>query len=115
MSEKEATNTTAEIQAAIVAIQQARELSISNLCVNTDAKIVVDAVEQLIPQWKQNNWQSLWDAGRIANRRSFEDLERAIRMSSHMNIKFKHIAAHSGNRIWERSRSLGKERCRTAL
>lgn len=86
----------AEIQAAIVAINQARELSIRKLRVNTDSEVLFLAATEYIKLWKRNNWRSLYDSTRhIKDRHSFEALDTA--MQAQIDIKFKHVQGHSGN------------------
>lgn len=68
-------------------------MCIKELRVNTDSKIVCDAVDVLIPEWKTNNWRSLWNGEPIENRIDFENLENVIRTSP-TNIVFNHIPGH---------------------
>lgn len=96
-SRKDATNTIAEIQAATLAINQANRLNIRKLRVHTDLQVTVDAVNEFLQRWKANNWLSLWDGQPVANRREFEDLDKAIRQNPNLVIQFRHIPGHSGN------------------
>lgn len=94
---KKATNNHAEIQSAYIAIQQAEKLGITKLRVNTDSKVVYDAMTDLIPKWKATSWHSLYDGKVIADRRYFEKLVSVIAMNPQMIIEFNHIPGHSGN------------------
>lgn len=96
-SPKEATNSVAEIHAALIAIKQAARLGIRKLCVNTDSKNLVDAINVNITKWKTNNWRSTWDHKPIKNRHEFEALDIAIRSNPQILIKFLYIPGHSGN------------------
>lgn len=81
----DATNTVAEIQAATLAISQAHRLNIRKLRVNTDLKLIVDAVNGSLPSFQPT-----------ADRHEFEELNRAIR-TSRMDIRFNYMPSLSGN------------------
>lgn len=95
-SRRGATNNIAEIQGAIVAIQQAARLNIKKLRVVTDSENVYKAVNENIPQWKRNGWRSLYDGQPIEDRSDWEALDYAIRSNPRMVVKFKHVPGHSG-------------------
>lgn len=95
-TQKDATETAAEIRSAIFAIKQAKRLRIRKIRINTDSEVLCNAVSDLIPKWKSNGWLNLCDGiTPIENRRDFEELDEVIRAQTSMDIKFKFIPVQS--------------------
>lgn len=98
-TQKDATETAAEIQSAIFAIKQAGRLRIRQIRINTDSEVLYNAFSVLIPKWKINGWCSLCDGiTPIENRREFEELDMIIRAQTTMDIKFNFIPVQSKNK-----------------
>lgn len=51
-----ATSSRGELQAAILAIKQAKEMGIERLCINCDSHYVLNIATKWRFPWKRNNW-----------------------------------------------------------
>lgn len=72
-------------------------MEIRKLRVHTDLQAIVEAVDENIQKWKANGWRSLWDGQPVANRREYEDLDRAIRQNPNLVIKIEYIPSNLRN------------------
>lgn len=80
------TNNCGEIQAATLAIKLAQKHRIEKLCINTDSKFTIQAVNDWMPGWKRNNWQ-LSNGKPVKNQKDFMELEKQLD-SSQIHIKW---------------------------
>ncbi|KAL1124815.1 hypothetical protein AAG570_001436 [Ranatra chinensis] len=87
------TNNNAEIQAACVAIRQARDAGISKLSVSTDSKFLINCITQWIHKWKKNNWQ-LSTGGPVKNKDRLVELDNAIQKME--AVEWNYVAGHAG-------------------
>nr|CAD7603703.1 unnamed protein product [Timema genevievae] len=73
-----ATNNTAEIQAAILAIELAKSAGVKKLCINTDSQFLINSITKWIRKWRRNNWK-LTDGGPVKNKEDFVTLDAAMK------------------------------------
>ena len=88
------TNNTAEIQAAYVAVKQARDMNIKKLNIKTDSKFVIDCMNVWIHGWKKNNWRKK-SKEPVINREDLERLDAEIN-SGDVQVKWTHVRGHAG-------------------
>ncbi len=88
------TNNTAEIQAATLAIAQARGLGISKLDIHTDSQFTINCVTKWMRNWKCNNWQTA-DKKPVKNREDLEALDREM-AKGQLLLRWTHVRGHSG-------------------
>ncbi|CAM1293726.1 RNASEH1 (predicted) [Pycnogonum litorale] len=86
------TNNRAEIQAAVIALEQARQQGFDNVVLYTDSIFLINGITKWIHKWKQNGWK-LSNNEDVKNRDDFEDLEVA---AHGLNVKYVHVRGHSG-------------------
>ncbi|XP_076441445.1 ribonuclease H1-like [Babylonia areolata] len=86
------TNNRAEIHAAEVAVQQAKQRGVQNLILHTDSQFLISGITTWIKKWKKNGWK-LSTGGDVINREDFENLDKAI---SGINVKWMHVRGHRG-------------------
>lgn len=103
-----ATNSSAEIQAATRAINDAGRMGYDNIRVNTDSDFVRKAATEWMPTWKENNWNKS-NGQPVVNRQDFQNLDRAMRNNPKVNVQFHHVPGHSGNPGNEAADRLAKE------
>lgn len=88
-----ATNNTGKIEAATRAIDEAGQMGISKLRVNTDSKFLIQAANEYMPKWKKNGWRTA-GGDEVKNRNDFQRLDDAMRQNPNLEIEFKHVPAH---------------------
>ncbi|XP_019727134.1 ribonuclease H1 isoform X1 [Hippocampus comes] len=99
------TNQRAEIQAACMALQQAKEQNIKKLLVYTDSKFTINGITKWVKNWKLNGWQ-LKSGGSVTNK---DDFERLDRLSAELEVAWMHIPGHAGYRGNEEADRLSRE------
>jgi len=88
------TNNTAEIQAATLAIGQARGLSIRRLNIHTDSQFLINCITIWINNWKRNQWKTK-DKKPVKNKEDLEALDHEIQQGD-IEVKWTHVRGHSG-------------------
>lgn len=88
------TNNTAEIQAATMAIGQARGLQIKKLNIHTDSQFLINCITVWIKNWKVNNWMTK-DRKPVKNREDLEALDSQLSKGDVL-VKWTHVRGHSG-------------------
>lgn len=88
------TNNTAEIQAARVAIDQAKKAMISKLSIHTDSQFLIKCITCWIYKWKKNGWK-LANGENVKNKDELVKLDNAIKSLN--AIQWIHVKGHSGN------------------
>lgn len=89
------TNNRAEIAAVIAAVRVAIQHGVHKLLVVTDSEFTINCMTKWVPKWRLNGWK-------LANKRSvecrdvIEQLDRLI-IDSGIDLKWQHVAAHSGD------------------
>ncbi|XP_061610550.1 ribonuclease H1 isoform X2 [Phyllopteryx taeniolatus] len=99
------TNQRAEIQAACMALQQAKEQNIKKLLVYTDSKFTINGITKWVKNWKLNGWQ-LKSGGTVTNKDDFEKLDR---LNGDLEVVWIHIPGHAGYRGNEEADRLSRE------
>jgi len=89
------TNNTAEIQAAVLAIVQARELKIVKLNIHTDSLFLINSITVWINNWKTNNWRTKAKKP-VKNKEDFEVLDGELEQGD-VEVKWTHVPGHKGN------------------
>jgi len=89
------TNNTAEIQAATLAVGQARGMGVDKLDIHTDSQFLINCITKWITNWKKNNWQTK-DKKPVKNREDLIALDDEIRMSS-LTVRWTHVRGHAGH------------------
>ncbi|XP_066998106.2 ribonuclease H1 isoform X2 [Anabrus simplex] len=87
-----ATNNTAEIQAAVHAIEIAKRAGVKKILINTDSKFLISCITQWIHKWKKNNW-TLINGGSVKNKEDLVNLDEAMKGIS---VKWNHVRGHQG-------------------
>lgn len=87
---KNPTRNTARIQAAVRAIQEARRMHIEKICILTDSEFLVEAITEMMPKWKEQDWKKVSGAA-INNLNDFILLDYLIGKNRYNRIKFMHI------------------------
>jgi len=90
------TNNTAEIQAATIAISQAKGLRISKLDVHTDSQFLINCITKWMPNWKRNNWMTA-DRKPVKNKEDLLALDQVLASGS-VAVKWTHVRGHAGVR-----------------
>ncbi|XP_061668128.1 ribonuclease H1 [Syngnathoides biaculeatus] len=99
------TNQRAEIQAACMALQQAKEQNIKKLVVYTDSKFTINGITNWVKNWKLNGWQ-LKSGGTVTNKDDFEKLDC---LTEELEVVWIHIPGHAGYRGNEEADRLSRE------
>lgn len=81
-------------------------MGIDQLCLRTDSKFLINAVNMWMQRWKQNGWCRV-NGEPLANKTDFQFLDRAMYKSS-MDIEFEHVRGHSGDPFNELADKLAK-------
>lgn len=87
------TNNAGEIQAAIHAIQIAKDLGITKLCLSTDSQFLINAATAWIAIWKQKVWK-LRNGGEVKNKEDFQILDKLLDKS--IEVKWNYVKGHKG-------------------
>nr|CAD7434452.1 unnamed protein product [Timema monikensis] len=104
-----ATNNTAEIQAAVLAIELAKSAGVKKLCINTDSQFLINSITKWIRKWRRNNWK-LTDGGPVKNKEDFVMLDAALKS---VVVKWNHVRGHQGilgNEMADQLAKAGAER-----
>lgn len=110
-SEIDATSNRAELTAAILAVQMARDEGITRLKVVTDSMLVVNGMETWIKAWMKNEWRT--QNGTVKNRRLFLLLWVACRQMK--AVEWEHVYGHRGQLGNEAAHRLATEGAEKAL
>lgn len=92
------TNNVAEITAATYALEYAKTTGVKDVTIITDSKGVVEASNQWIQKWSQNNWTKS-DGNPVANQEYWQlldDVTQTLRADG-VDVKFKWIKGHNGH------------------
>jgi ribonuclease HI len=90
------TNNRAEIEAATVAVAQARANGITRLNVKTDSQFLISCVTQWMKAWKKNGWRTGSNEP-VKNREELEALDRQLRATeSELVVRWTHVRGHAG-------------------
>jgi len=107
----DATNNRAELTAAFLAVQMARDQGITRLKVVTDSMLVVNGMETWIKAWMKNEWRT--QKGVVKNRRLFLLLWVACRQME--AVEWEHVYGHRGQLGNEAAHRLATEGAEKAL
>ena len=87
------TNNCAEIHAAIRAIQQAKQIGLTELTVRTDSQFLIKSITNWFHGEKKNGWKS--STGKdVINKIDFVELERVMQG---IKINWEYVRGHSGD------------------
>lgn len=104
-----ATNNTAEIQAAVHAIQIAKRAGVKKLLLHTDSEFLINCITKWVRKWQMNGWK-VASGNAVKNK---EDLILLIDSLEGINVKWEHVRGHSGvhgNEMADRLARSGAER-----
>lgn len=107
----DATSNRAELTAAFLAVQMARDEGITHLKVVTDSMLVVNGMETWIKAWMKNEWRT--QKGIVKNRRLFLLLWVACRQMK--AVEWEHVYGHRGQLGNEAAHRLATEGAEKAL
>lgn len=88
------TNNVAEIQAAGLAISQARGAGITRLLVVTDSQFLVNCVEKWMEGWSRNGWRTS-TGEEVKNRVDLMALKEVMSYGD-VEVRWKHVRGHAG-------------------
>lgn len=103
------TNNQAEITAALVACSIANRRNYDTLEVRTDSKLVVNAMNNWIHNWKSNGWRGS-NGREVRNQDAWMRLDNAVQRLD--RVKFTHVPGHSGNYGNEQANNLAMQGCK---
>jgi ribonuclease H len=86
------TSTRAEIQAAIKAIDQAKQDRYTEITIHTDSDFLCKAANKWMPNWKINGWERS-NGKSVINKEDFVQLNDASRG---IKVNYEKVAAHRG-------------------
>ncbi|XP_043484669.1 ribonuclease H-like [Leptopilina heterotoma] len=86
------TNNASEIEAATVAIRQARKAGIRKLRIKTNFKVLVQGIKVWVPKWQKNDWKTN-DNKPVKNQKAYERLIKALK---HADVVWEHVQRHDG-------------------
>ncbi|XP_017766191.1 PREDICTED: ribonuclease H1 [Eufriesea mexicana] len=87
-----ATNNMAEIQAVTIAAKQAKKAGIKKLKINTDSKFLISCINNWMPKWKANGWNTAANKP-VINKIELLEMEEALKS---LNIIWNHVNGHVG-------------------
>jgi len=88
------TNNTAEILAAVEAVAQARKLNAKRICIASDSNLLVQAWNQSVPHWQNNEWKTA--SGKpVQHRREFCLLIEEVAKVPGLVLRMEHVLGHS--------------------
>eukprot|EP01135_Chromosphaera_perkinsii_P008622 Nk52_evm64s1401 gene=Nk52_evmTU64s1401 len=93
------TNNRAELTAGILAIHKAKRLKLPKLLIKSDSQYMIKGVTEWIPMWKKDVKQTeegttLFNK-EVKNKDLFSHLDQ-LTMKGDIEVRFEHVAAHSG-------------------
>ena len=89
------TNNVAEIQAAAMAVSQAKIEGIKKLEINTDSKFVIDCITKWVANWKRKGWTTA-QGEPVINKEDLVKLDSLVGSGS-VEVKWTHVKGHSDN------------------
>jgi len=101
------TNNTAEIQAATIAIGQAKSRSIAKLDIHTDSQFLINCITKWMPNWKRNAWMTA-DKKPVKNKADLLALDQVM-ADARIVVKWTHVPGHAGVRGNEEADRLARE------
>ena len=81
----------AELSAAIIALEQAKQIKISTLNINTDSKYVKEGITTWITSWKHNGWKTKQKTD-VLNKDLWQTIDR---LCNQMNVNWRWVEGHS--------------------
>lgn len=96
LSQKQSNNT-AEIQAAIEAVAQARVMGGNKrICIKTDSEILVNAWNKSVPYWQVNGWKT--SRGKpVKHRKEFLTLIQEVAKTPGARLRMEYVPGHRDN------------------
>ncbi|KAG8200427.1 hypothetical protein JTE90_000510 [Oedothorax gibbosus] len=88
------TNNRAEIQAAVYALNQARQIGARKVKLYTDSQFLIHGITDWIHKWKKNGWK-LVTGEPVVNKEDFLELEA---VSQGIEVDWTYVKAHAKNR-----------------
>ncbi|GBN10407.1 Ribonuclease H1 [Araneus ventricosus] len=88
------TNNRAEIQAAVYALNQAKQIGARKVKLYTDSQFLIHAITDWIKKWKTNGWK-LVNGDPVVNKDDFLELEA---VSQGLEVEWIYVKAHARNR-----------------
>ncbi|OAD62800.1 Ribonuclease H1 [Eufriesea mexicana] len=85
-----ATNNMAEIQAVTIAAKQAKKAGIKKLKINTDSKFLISCINNWMPKWKANGWNTAANKP-VINKIELLEMEEALKS---LNIIWADLQQH---------------------
>ncbi|GLG92318.1 Uncharacterized protein GBIM_00039 [Gryllus bimaculatus] len=104
-----ATNNTAEIQAAVQALEVAKRAGVKRILVHTDSEFTINCITKWVKKWVKNNWKVASGAD-VKNK---EDLILLLEAMKNIEVKWEHVRGHRGihgNEMADRLARSGAER-----
>lgn len=83
-------------------------MGIRKLRLNTDSKVLHDALTDNITKWKRNGWRSLYDGSPIKNRQEWEILDDVVSRFAGESIQIRFLHGHSGNQYHNQADHLAR-------
>ncbi|GFT26969.1 ribonuclease H1 [Nephila pilipes] len=87
------TNNRAEIQAAVYALNQAKQIGARKVKLYTDSQFLIHAITDWIKKWKTNGWK-LVNGDPVVNKEDFLELEA---ISKGLDVEWVYVKAHARN------------------
>ncbi|GFR14082.1 ribonuclease H1 [Trichonephila clavata] len=87
------TNNRAEIQAAVYALNQAKQIGARKVKLYTDSQFLIHAITDWIRKWKTNGWK-LVNGDPVVNKDDFLELEA---VSKGLDVEWVYVKAHARN------------------
>ncbi|XP_055934079.1 uncharacterized protein LOC129963622 [Argiope bruennichi] len=87
------TNNRAEIQAAVYALNQAKQIGARKVKLYTDSQFLIHAITDWIKKWKTNGWK-LVNGDPVVNKDDFLELEA---ISQGLEVEWIYVKAHARN------------------
>ncbi|XP_067633911.1 ribonuclease H1-like [Eurosta solidaginis] len=87
------TNNVGEIQAAIHAIEAAKDIDIKKLCISTDSQFLINSITIWINAWKKSEWR-LKTGGPVKNAVEFKVLDKLLADET-FQVKWNYVKGHN--------------------
>ena len=102
----ETTNNKMELTAAIKSLEKIKQKKYTDkVDIYCDSQYVIKGIESWIHSWKKNNWQSSTKKP-VKNKDLWQQLDK---LNNDLNISWKWVKAHAGNKYNEIADNLAKE------